>query len=63
MPACAFERLWDTIPIVSRADTIGIVSHSRIAQSYMGCSAQKNPGFLAEARSTKHTYGSRPSLR
>jgi len=25
--------------------------------------AKKNPGFLAEARTTKHTYGSRPSLR
>jgi hypothetical protein len=25
--------------------------------------AQKNPGLLAEARTTKRTYGSRPSLR
>ena len=29
----------------------------------LGRSAKKYPGFLAEARSTKHTYGSRPSLR
>jgi hypothetical protein len=28
-----------------------------------GSGAQKKPGFLAEARTTKLTYGSRPSLR